>query len=95
MVNGIPKGILLQDIVSFPPSVYKDEVETKAGIATVTLLKRGWVVTNCIDKKRDIQSWMPAYVRGDGILSPVGKIRVGHFMSSRFDGYARVYIEVN
>lgn len=101
---GVPVGILLNDVVNKDLTrthlnQYKDEVQ-KGG--KVTVLTRGWVVTNMIETSIDPVAGDIAYVSASeaGDLTNVapggsGSLAVGRFMSQKdADGYAKVYVNL-
>ena len=101
---GVPVGILLNDVVNKDLTrthlnQYKDEVQ-KGG--KVTVLTRGWVVTNMIETSIDPAAGDIAYVSASeaGDLTNVapggsGSLAVGRFMSQKdADGYAKVYVNL-
>lgn len=102
----IPVGLLLNDMVNIDLTrqhlnQYKDEVQ-KGG--KVTLLQKGWVVTDSIIGS--VNAGDPAYLAHSGKLSNAdvstddtdadGSTRlVGRFLSKKDeDGYAKVYIDL-
>ena len=102
----VPVGVLLNDVVNKDLTrthlnQYKDEVQ-KGG--KVTLLTRGWVVTNMIDTGCTPQagdlafaSWEQAgdITSTDTFAAASGELVVGRFMSSKdADGYAKVYVNL-
>jgi len=101
---GVPVGILLNDVVNKDLTrthlnQYKDEVQ-KGG--KVTVLTRGWVLTDMIETSIDPAAGEIAYVSASeaGDLTNVapgssGSLAVGRFMSQKdADGYAKVYINL-
>ena len=100
----VPVGILLNDVVNKDLTrthlnQYKDEVQ-KGG--KVTVLTRGWVVTNAIDGAPgpgDV-----AYASfdtagnicgADHFAAASGELAIGRFMSAKdADGYAKVYVNL-
>jgi hypothetical protein len=100
----VPVGILLNDVVNKDLTrthlnQYKDEVQ-KGG--KVTVLCRGWVVTNAIDGAPgpgDV-----AYASfdtagnicgSDHFAAASGELAIGRFMSAKdADGYAKVYVNL-
>ena len=101
---GVPVGILLNDVVNKDLTrthlnQYKDDVQ-KGG--KVTVLTRGWVVTNMIETSIDPVAGDIAYVSASeaGDLTNVapggsGSLAVGRFMSQKdADGYAKVYVNL-
>ena len=99
-ITHVPVGILLNDVVNKDLTRthlnhHKNEVQ-KGG--KVTILRKGWVVTNNIDGTPS--AGQVAYVQDDGNLANVsavgasGSLCVGRFLSNKDeDGYAKV--EVN
>jgi hypothetical protein len=100
----VPVGILLNDVVDKDLTrthinFYKDEVQ-KGG--KVTVLTRGWVVTNNIDGTptpgkvayaSDVVAGNLSTETGNAARS--GNLPVGRFMSAKdADGYAKVYINL-
>ena len=101
---GVPVGILLNDVVNKDLTrthlnQYKDEVQ-KGG--KVTVLTRGWVLTDMIETSIDPAAGDIAYISASeaGDLTNVapgssGSLAVGRFMSQKdADGYAKVYINL-
>ncbi len=101
---GVPVGILLNDVVNKDLTrthlnQYKDEVQ-KGG--KVTVLTRGWVVTNMIETSIDPAAGDIAYVSASeaGDLTNVapgssGSLAVGRWMSQKdADGYAKLYVNL-
>ena len=101
---GVPVGILLNDVVDKDLTrthlnQYKDEVQ-KGG--KVTVLTRGWVLTDMIETSIDPAAGDIAYVSASeaGDLTNVapgssGNLAVGRFMSQKdADGYAKVYVNL-
>jgi orotate phosphoribosyltransferase-like protein len=95
---GVPVGILLNDVVNKDLTrthlnQHKDEVQ-KGG--KVTVLRKGYVVTNDIDTTQNPVAGSGAYASGGtaGAIAMTGTYQVGRFLSSKDeDGYAKV--EVN
>ena len=105
----VPIGILLNDVVNKDLTrthlnQYKDEVQ-KGG--KVTVLTRGWVVTNMIDgtpKAGDLaftsHENISAHTAGNictaaEMTGASGELCVGRFMSRKdADGYAKVYVNL-
>jgi hypothetical protein len=102
----VPVGILLNDVVDKDLSRthinwYKDEIQVGG---KVTLLSRGWVVTNMVDgtpSAGDLayasngvgQEGMIATEAADAQAS--GNLAIGRFMSAKdADGYAKVYVNL-
>lgn len=101
---GVPVGILLNDVVNKDLTrthlnQYKDEVQ-KGG--KVTVLTRGWVVTDMIETSINPSAGDIAYISASeaGDLTNVapgssGSLAVGRFMSQKdADGYAKVYVNL-
>jgi hypothetical protein len=94
--SGVPVGILLNDVVNkdltrIHLNQYKDEVQ-KGG--KVTVLRKGYVVTNNLDGNPVAGSGAYASTSSAGDLAMTGVYQVGRFLSSKDeDGYAKV--EVN
>ena len=101
---GVPVGILLNDVVDKDLTrthlnQYKDEVQ-KGG--KVTVLTRGWVLTNMIEDSIDPVAGEIAYVSAAeaGDLTNVapgssGSLAVGRWMSQKdADGYAKLYVNL-
>jgi len=94
----VPVGILLNDVVNKDLTrthlnQHKDEVQ-KGG--KVTVLRKGYVVTNDIDTTQNPVAGSGAYASGGtaGAIAMTGTYQVGRFLSSKDeDGYAKV--EVN
>ena len=102
----VPIGILLNDMVNIDQTrqhinFHKNEVQ-KGG--KVTLLKRGYIVTNMIDPGDTITAGQAAFVGPSGLLSnkqtgPTGPSAagkaVGQFDSIKDeDGYAKVSVNI-
>ena len=103
--SDIPVGILLNDIVNKDLTrthlnQYKDEVQLGG---KVTVLTRGWVVTDQIDGEPAAGN--VAYASNDagkGLIGIVasdaegsGNLAIGRFMSKKdSDGYAKVYVNL-
>jgi antitoxin (DNA-binding transcriptional repressor) of toxin-antitoxin stability system len=100
--SDVPVGVLLNDVVNKDLTrthlnQYKDEVQ-KGG--KVTVLTRGWVVTDMITG--DPTPGALAYVGDDGkfVVSAddatgSGNLAVGRFMSGKdADNYAKVYVNL-
>ena len=100
----VPVGILLNDVVNKDLTrthlnQYKDEVQVGG---KVTVLTRGWVVTNNITgtpKAGDLAyaSATPAGEIGNSAADAeaTGNLALGRFMSRKdADGYAKVYINL-
>ena len=107
--NDVPVGILLNDVVNKDLTrthlnQYKDEVQ-KGG--KVTILTRGWVVTNNIEGTP--KAGEKAYAVGEGVGSATagsltnatlfpgasGALCVGRWMSRKdADGYAKLYVNL-
>lgn len=94
--SGVPVGILLNDVVNkdltrIHLNQYKDEVQ-KGG--KVTVLRKGYVVTNNLDGNPVAGSGAYASTSSAGSIAMSGDYQVGRFLSSKDeDGYAKV--EVN
>jgi hypothetical protein len=101
---GVPVGILLNDVVNKDLTrthlnQYKDEVQ-KGG--KVTVLTRGWVLTDMIETSINPAAGDIAYISASeaGDLTNVapgssGSLAVGRFMSQKdADGYAKVYVNL-
>ena len=100
-----PMGILLNDMVNIDQTRqhinwHKDEVQ-KGG--KVTLLQRGWIVTNAIEPANTIAAGDIAYVNESGVLGNTDEFYggvgasgvVGRFLSKLDeDGYAKVFIDL-
>jgi orotate phosphoribosyltransferase-like protein len=95
---GVPVGVLLNDVVNKDLTrthlnQHKDEVQ-KGG--KVTVLRKGYVVTDAIDTAQDPVAGSGAYASTGtaGNVGMVGTYQVGRFLSTKDeDGYAKV--EVN
>jgi hypothetical protein len=96
----VPVGILLNDVVNKDLTrthlnQYKDEVQ-KGG--KVTVMTRGWVVTNSIDAVTIVPGEVAyASASNAGNLTNVSTAgqAVGRFMSQQdSDGYAKVYVNL-
>jgi|TARA_B100000085_G_scaffold242594_1_gene234006 hypothetical protein len=101
---GVPVGILLNDVVNKDLTrthlnQHKDEVQ-KGG--KVTVLTRGWVLTDMIENSIDPAAGEIAYISASeaGDLTNVapgssGSLAIGRFMSQKdADGYAKVYVNL-
>tara|TARA_B100001559_G_scaffold259870_1_gene224572 strand:- start:5146 stop:5601 length:456 start_codon:yes stop_codon:yes gene_type:complete len=96
--SAVPVGILLNDVVDKDLTrthlnQYKDEVQ-KGG--KVTVLRKGYVVTNDITNKADVDAGDPAYACEDtaGNVATSGTYQIGRFLTATdADDYAKV--EVN
>lgn len=96
--TGVPVGVLLNDVVNKDLTrthlnQHKDEVQ-KGG--KVTVLRKGYVVTDAIDATQTVVAGSGAYASEStaGNLAMVGTYQVGRFLSAEDeDGYAKV--EVN
>lgn len=94
--SGVPVGILLNDVVNKDLTrthlnQYKDEVQ-KGG--KVTVLRKGYVVTNNLDGNPVAGSGAFASTSAAGNIGMAGDYQVGRFLSGKdADGYAKV--EVN
>jgi hypothetical protein len=97
--GAIPKGVLLQD-VNPPLSATRDyknfqNLEVRPG-EKVTLLRKGWLVTNMISGTPAVGGG--AYVGSSGLISATSGTAAAHI--GRFettldaDGYAKVYIDI-
>ena len=104
-----PIGILLNDMVNIDQTrqhinFHKNEMQ-KGG--KVTLLRKGWVVTNRIDPGVTVTAGQTAYVGPSGYLTNTqknpqinrkvynGGLIVGEFASTKDeDGYAKVYVNL-
>jgi hypothetical protein len=100
----VPIGLLLNDVVNKDLTrthlnQHKDEVQ-KGG--KVTLLRKGYVVTNKIEGTPSAGQWALASVAGNvsGIDTDInmlasGNLKVGKFLSSKdADGYCKVEINL-
>jgi hypothetical protein len=101
----VPVGILLNDVVNKDLTrthlnQYKDEVQQGG---KVTVLTRGWVVTNRISTPGSVAAGQLAYASETaGEISPTagdaqasGNLAIGRFMSAPdADGYAKVYVNL-
>jgi hypothetical protein len=100
----VPMGILLNDVVNKDLTRthlnwYKDEVQQGG---KVTIMKRGWVVTNLVDGTpapgdlayaSDTVAGNISTTAGDAPAS--GNLALGRFMSAKdADGYAKVYVNL-
>ena len=101
---GVPVGILLNDVVNKDLTrthlnQYKDEVQQGG---KVTVMTRGWVLTNMIEDSIDPAAGEIAYVSATeaGDLTNVapgnsGSLAVGRWMSQKdADGYAKLYVNL-
>lgn len=102
-VTDVPVGILLNDVVDKDLSRthinwYKDEIQ-KGG--KVTVMTRGWVVTNMVDGTPGPGDLAYAS-ETEGLIATVaadaqasGNLAIGRFMSAKdADGYAKVYVNL-
>ena len=102
--DDVPVGILLNDVVNKDLTrthlnQHKDEVQ-KGG--KVTLMTRGWVVTNNIEgspKAGELAFASPftagAVCNGTTFAAQSGELAIGRFMSrADGDGYAKVYVNL-
>lgn len=100
--GGKPIGILLNDVVNLDltrqrQNVHKDEVQTGS---KVTLMTRGWVVTDQVYPGITVSAGDTAYVQHSGKLAntslgAAATPAVGMFISSKDeDGYAKVFINL-
>lgn len=98
--SDVPAGLLLNDVVDYDltrqhMNWYKDEVQKGS---KVTLLRRGFVVTNMLDPAAAPVAGAPAHFVAGGKLTqdPAGgSAVVGVFLSSKdSDGYAKVDIHI-
>tara|TARA_Y100001949_G_scaffold102493_1_gene86466 strand:+ start:140 stop:622 length:483 start_codon:yes stop_codon:yes gene_type:complete len=96
----VPVGILLNDMVNIDQTrqhinFHKNEVQTGG---KVTLLRKGWVVTNRIDPGDTIAGGDPAYVGPSGFISndnALGGRIIGNWASlADEDGYAKVNVNL-
>ena len=101
--TSVPVGVLLNDVVNKDLTrthlnQYKDEVQ-KGG--KVTVLTRGWVVTNMVDGTPGPGDLAYAS-ETEGLIATVaadaqasGNLAIGRFMSAKdADGYAKVYVNL-
>lgn len=95
----VPKGVLLQD-VNPPLSATRDyknfhNMEVRPG-EKVTLLRKGWVVTDMI--LGTPTQGANAYVGVSGLITPTsgtGVEKIGRFETTLdADGFAKVYIDI-
>lgn len=93
-------GLLLNDMVNIDQTrqminKHKDEVQKGQ---KVTLLQRGWVVTNMIATADSPDAFDTAYLGGSGLLMSTGTgydTQVGYWESSKDeDGYAKVSVNL-
>ena len=105
--NSVPVGVLLNDVVNLDLTRqhinwHKDEVQ-KGG--KVTLLKKGWVVTNSVDSSTGITAGQTAYASSGtagnltaskpGENGEMDRLAVGRFLSKADeDGYVKVEINL-
>lgn len=100
--GGKPVGILLNDVVNLDltrqkQNVHKDEVQLGS---KVTVLMKGWVVTDSLTAGITVAAGDPAYVNASGQITNVnaGAIAtplVGVFLSKKDeDGFAKVSINL-
>lgn len=97
-VSGYPIGLLACDMVSIDLSRYthtaryhRDEVPLGS---PVTLVRDGWVVTNCVHNGDDPSPGQVAYFDTSGFLTTTASsVAVGQFLGRvNTDGYVRVDI---
>lgn len=98
----LPMGILLNDVVNIDltrqtQNIHKDEVQQGN---KVTLLMKGWVVTNWVHPQVAPSANDPVFVHQSGYLSDVIVAQVTHpypcgrFMSGKdAEGYYKVWID--
>ncbi len=92
--TGTPVGILLNDVVNKDLTrthlnFYKDEVQVGS---KVTVLRKGWVVTDTVDGTPVAGD--DAFLGANGDIATTGTVVVGKFLSTKdADGYCKV--EVN
>ena len=104
VATSVPVGILLNDVVNKDLTrthlnQHKDEVQ-KAG--KVTVMTRGWVVTNNIKgtpKAGELAFASPftagSICNGTTFAAQSGELAIGRFMSrADGDGYAKVYVNL-
>ena len=104
VATSVPVGILLNDVVNKDLTrthlnQHKDEVQ-KGG--KVTVMTRGWVVTNNIEgtpKAGELAFASPftagAVCNGTTFAAQSGELAIGRFMSrADGDGYAKVYVNL-
>lgn len=96
--GAVPLGVLLNDMVDIDITRqhlnwHKDEVLKGS---KVTILTKGWIVTNKISGTPVAGS--TAYVANSGLISPTqasGAVPVGVFLSTKdADGYAKVSVNL-
>jgi len=99
--GAVPKGILLQD-VNPPMSATRDfknfaNMEVRPG-EKVTLLRKGWLVTDMFVSGISISVGGPAYVGPSGLIaatSGTGSSVIGRFETTLdADGFAKVYVDI-
>lgn len=94
--SGVPVGVLLNDVVNKDLTrthlnQYKDEVQNGG---KVTVLRKGYVVTNNLDGNPVAGSGAYASTSSAGNFAMSGDYEVGRFLTAKdADGYAKV--EVN
>jgi hypothetical protein len=97
--GAVPKGVLLQD-VNPPMSTTRDfknfaNMEVRPG-EKVTLLRKGWLVTDMIDGTPVVGGG--AYVGSSGLISATSgtaSARIGRWETTLdADGFAKVYIDI-
>lgn len=99
-----PAGLLLNDMVNidqtrFHRNLHKNEVQ-KGG--KVTLLLKGWVVTDFVYPGNTPGAMQTAYLAGSGYVTStigagglVGTPPVGNFMSTKDeDGYVKLWVDL-
>ena len=96
---GVPAGLLLNDVVDHDltrqhMNWFKDEVQKGS---KVTLLRRGFVVTDMLTTTAAPSAGDVAYFDAGGLLTEAvtGSLPVGRFLSGKdTDGYAKVDINI-
>lgn len=100
--GGKPVGLLLNDVVNLDltrqkANVHKDEVQLGS---KVTIMTKGWVVTDYLTSGITVSAGDPAYMAAEGRITNVnaGAVAtpvVGGFLSTKDeDGFAKVSINL-
>jgi hypothetical protein len=101
--GAVPMGCLLQDIVNvdlnqYTVNRYKEEVSSQASEPNVTLIRKGWVITNSITGTPTAGA--VAYLGANGNFTPT-RTHAAHPIVGRFEtpiddatGYAKVYLDI-
>lgn len=95
----IAAGILLGDLVNYGTQLHRNFYrDANMSGSKVSLLTKGWVVTNMIYPGTTPTAGDPAYVGASGYITPTqagGNATIGRFETSKDeDGYAKVSINI-